>query len=383
MKRLTRISVAMIAAGAASLATAGGATALADSEAQAALGHGSRRVVFVQNDALSGNQVVVYDRAAGGTLTQAGVYATGGLGGQLEGSVVDHLASQGSLAYDSENGLLYAVNAGSDTVSVFAVLGDHLALREVIGSGGSFPVSIAVRQGLVYVLNALEGGSLQGFTVRAGRLVPLAGSTRALGLEANATPQFTHTPGTVAFSPSGTQLIVTTKANGEDVDVFGVAQSGLLSRAPTVNALPGTVPFAVSFDRQGHLVLAEAAGALADFQLGEDGTLSQLDAVPTEQAATCWIAQAHGHFYASNAGSATLSVFQSSFGGQLLTLLGDTPTDPGTVDAAATPDGSYLYVQTGAEGHVDEFAVGPQGTLSEIGTVTVPAAIGGEGIVAD
>jgi hypothetical protein len=36
----------------------------------------------------------------------------------------DHRASQGSLTADPRHGLLYAVNAGSDTISVFAVHGD-------------------------------------------------------------------------------------------------------------------------------------------------------------------------------------------------------------------------------------------------------------------
>ena len=54
----------------------------------------------------------------------------------LAGSVVDHTASQGSLAYDASNGLLYAVNAGSNTISVFAVRGDRLALREGLDSAG-------------------------------------------------------------------------------------------------------------------------------------------------------------------------------------------------------------------------------------------------------
>jgi DNA-binding beta-propeller fold protein YncE len=366
------------------LATAG-ATALAVAlslSCAPALAAPASRAVFVQNDNLSANQIVVYDRALGGTLTQAGVYATGGLGGQLEGSQVDHLASQGSLAYDAANGLLYAVNAGSDTISVFAVFGDRLALRQVLPSGGAYPVSIAVHGELVYVLNALEGGSLQGFAVQGGRLTPLAGSSRALGLNPSATPQFTHTPGTVVFSPDGTQLLVTTKANGEDVDAYAVEPGGLLSAAPTVNALPGTVPFAIGFDRQGHAVIAEAAGYLASYQLREDGELAQLDSVPTEQAATCWVASARGHFYVSNAGSASLSAFSSSFGGQLLTLLGDTPTDAGTVDASATPDGAFLYVQTGAEGDVDEFSVSLRGELTRIGSVTVPGAAGGEGIVA-
>jgi len=373
MKALIRLSVAAVAASAL-LAVAGGATP--------AFAIAVKRAVFVQTDNLTGNQIVVYDRSSEGTLSQAGVYSTGGLGGQLVGSEVDHIASQGGLAYDSQNDLLYAVNAGSNTISVFAVFGDKLALRQVIGSGGSFPVSIAFRQGIVYVLNGLEGGSVQGFAIFAGRLVPLPGSSRALGLNAAATPQFTNTPGTVVFSPDGSKLIVTTKANGDDVDVFDVAPGGLLSATPVVNPLPGTVPFAITFDKEGHLILSESAGALGAFQLNESGTISQLDVVPSGQIATCWVVEARGQFYTSNPGSASLSTFESSHRGQVLTLLGDTPTNGGTVDATTSPDGHFLYVQTGAEGIVDEFAVQAQGALTEIGTVTVPGALGGEGIAA-
>ena len=343
----------------------------------------SGHAVFVQTDNTSGNQVIAYDQAGDGSLTQAGVYNTGGVGGVLTGSVVDHLASQGSLAYDRENGLLYAVNAGSNTISVFAVFGDRLALRQVLSSGGSFPVSIAVDRGLVYVLNAEVGGSVQGYAAFGGRLFPIPGSSRALGLNPTETPQFTHTPGQVAFSPDGTQLIVTTKANGNDIDVFGVSPFGRLSKTPVVNSEPGAVPFAVTFDQAGNLVVAEAGtNSLASFALGDDGTVTQLDSVPTGQEATCWVARADRHFYVSNAASASISNFLSNQGGQLLTLLGNTETDPGTVDAAVSGDSRFLYVQTGGAGLVDEFAIGAQGALSKIGAITVPGAVGGEGIVA-
>jgi len=63
-----------------------------------------------------------------------------------------------------------------------------------------------------------------------------------------------------------------------------------------------------------------------------------------------------------------------------LTLTANTDTDGGTVDAATSPDGRDLYVQTGAAGIVDEFRVGSAGTLDELGSVTVPGAAGGEGI---
>jgi hypothetical protein len=52
------------------------------------------------------------------------------------------------------------------------------------------------------------------------------------------------------------------------------------------------------------------------------------------------------------------------------------------VDAAAAAGGRFLYVQTGGNGIVDEFAVGTGGSLTKIGAVTVPGAVGGEGIVA-
>jgi Lactonase, 7-bladed beta-propeller len=339
-------------------------------------------VVFVLTDNTSANQVVAYDRGVNGTLSQAGVYSTGGKGAALDGSVVDHTASQGALAYDASRGLLFAVNPGSSTLSVFRVHGDRLTLTQVVSSGGSFPVSVAVRNGLVYVLDALNGGWVQGYAAFGDFLLPLPGSGRPLGLNPSATPQFTTTPGQVAFSPDGSKLIVTTKGNTNAIDVFSVGRIGYLSFSPVVNVEPGAVPFAVSFDGAGNLVVAEAGtNALATFGLGADGTVTPLHSVATGQAATCWVAAAGPFFYASNAGSGSVSDIASGPGGSL-SLLGTTATDAGTVDAAATPDGSFLYVQTGAQGNVDAFRVNADGSLGAIGSVTVPGAAGGEGIVA-
>jgi hypothetical protein len=53
-------------------------------------------------------------------------------GGVLGGSVVDHLALQGSLVYEREKGQLIAVDAGSNTITVFAVNGDRLLRRQVL-----------------------------------------------------------------------------------------------------------------------------------------------------------------------------------------------------------------------------------------------------------
>jgi 6-phosphogluconolactonase (cycloisomerase 2 family) len=351
------------------------------SPASAAEGH-SGPAVFVQTDNVAGNTVVAYDRNADGTLSQAGSYGTGGLGGILTGSVVDHLASQGSLALDPSHHTLYAVNAGSDTVTVFGVDGDTLTRRAVVASGGSFPVSVAIHGNLVYVLNARNGGSVQGFRRSGSGLAPVADSHRSLGLDTSAAPEFVNTPGQVAFSPDGSQLLVTTKANGSDVDVFAVTGTGSLSASPTVNPLPGAVPFAVSWDGAGHLVLAEAGtNSVATFGLDGQGVLHAVDTAATGQAATCWIVRSHDRFYASNAGSADLAGYRIGDDGRL-TSLGTTGTDPGTVDATVTRDGRFLYVQAGKAGQVDAFRVGTGGSLTPLGSVTVPGAAGGEGIAA-
>src|SRR5215467_6236585 len=102
-----------IVSGVALAATASfGAAANAHSPTHSAA---STHAVFVQTDNVAGNTIVAYDRSVDGTLHPAATYATGGLGGVLDGSVVDHTASQGALTYD--RGLLYAVNAGSDTIT--------------------------------------------------------------------------------------------------------------------------------------------------------------------------------------------------------------------------------------------------------------------------
>ncbi|MGA5304163.1 lactonase family protein [Nucisporomicrobium flavum] len=368
-----------IAATTAAVAAAA-ATALSAPAAAAPAGHRPPGVVFVQTDEVTGNRIIAYARSADGSLHHTADYPTGGLGGVLDGAVVDHLASQGSLTLDRARHLLYAVNAGSNTVTVFGVHGDRLERLQVIGSGGEFPVSVAVHGDLVYVLNARAGGSVQGFRRIGTRLVRVPGWHRALGLDPAATPEFTHTPGQVAFSPDGSQVLVTTKGNTNAVDVFGVGRSGGLSVQPVHNVEPGAVPFAVAFDAQGHLLVAQAGtNAVASYDLRPSGSITSIATVPTGGAASCWIVGADGTFYVSNTGSDTLSAFRTTSDGGL-DALGDTATAAAPIDAATS--GRFLYVQTGAEGTVDGFRVGSDGSLQPVGSVTVPGAAGGEGIAA-
>ncbi len=238
-------------------------------------GGGATRAVFVQTNDPGGNTILAYTRADDGILASAGSYATGGDGAVQDGAVADTLASQGSLAYDPGHRLLFAVNAGSDSLSVFGVDGTTLSLLQVVPSGGAFPSSVAVHGNLVYVLNAGGAGSVQGFRITGNHLTPLHDGSRSLGLSNAETPNFVMSPGQVGFSPDGSRLIVTTKMSGSTIDVFQVEPNGRLSNTPVANGSANPVPFAFTFDPAGRLVVAEVGGSnVTTYALGTDGTLS-------------------------------------------------------------------------------------------------------------
>ncbi len=349
--------------------------------ASASPSHGSG-AVFVQTQSSTGNHIVAYDRGVDGSLTQAGSVATGGDGATLAGAVVDNTASQGALTADRRHRELYAVNAGSDTISVLRVHGDDLRVRQVVDSGGAFPVSVTVHGDIVYVLHARDGGSIQGYLNLGGHLLKVSAWHRSLALDATATPEFTHTPGQVSFTPDGRHLVVTTKANTNSILTYNVGRFGELSATATVHTEPGTVPFSVAYDASGHLVVADAGtNAVSTYSISADGSLTRLSVTPTGQKATCWITSSGNLLVASNAGSATVTTLLANAAGQT-TVTGNTATDAGTVDASFSPDRRNLYVQTGAAGRVDSYTVTADGHLTPTGSVTVPNAVGGEGIVA-
>jgi 6-phosphogluconolactonase (cycloisomerase 2 family) len=348
-----------------------------------------QRAVFVPTNEATGNNIVAYDRGSDGNLTFAASFATGGQGGSLGGAAVDKLASQGSLTYDSSHHMLYAVNAGSNTVSVFRADGSQLSLRQVISSGGTFPVSVAAYGNLVYVLNARSGGTLQGFRVDDGHLRAIRNSNRSLGLAIiTGGSEFLNTPGQVSFTPDGAHLIVTTKANGSHIDVFGVGHDGRVSDSFVANSSTTPVPFGIALDAAGHLAIAQAGGStVATYDVNADSTISPIATLADGQAALCWIAAAVGSFYVANAGgdgtgmNGSISGYRVDSNGQL-TVFTTSFTDKGATDLTVSPDGGYLYADTGASGIVDGFAINSDGTLHALTPVSVPGGADLEGIVA-
>jgi 6-phosphogluconolactonase (cycloisomerase 2 family) len=366
----------------AALAVAGIVLLTAAITPAASLANAPAGAAFVQTNDPAGNSIVAYTRASDGSLTRAGTYATGGNGATQSGAPTDPLASQGSLVLDGRHSTLYAVNAGSDTVSVFRVRGSVLRLRQVVPSGGSFPTSVAVADRLVYVLNAGGPGTISGYRTHRGRLHPIRDSIRELGL-GNATPPFfLSSPAQIGFTPDRRQLLVSTKNHGF-VDSFAISDSGRPASAP-VSTPTGPVPFAFVFDPRGRLVLTDASGSANTYRVDASGALSPIGApAPNGQTATCWLVAARRFYYATNTGSNTITGY-SERRGQLSLLEPDgvsATTDPGPIDIAASPDGRFVYELNGLAGTLGIYATGRDGSLTRRGTVTgLPAFNGSSGM---
>jgi 6-phosphogluconolactonase (cycloisomerase 2 family) len=306
---------ALIASAAA--AVLGGVLAVgAPAVASAAPRHTS--TVYTLSNAAAGNDVLAFTDA-GGVLTPAGSYPTGGAGTDAG------LGSQGALTLADHQQVLLAVNAGSNSVTALRVgSGGGLTVRSTVPSGGRQPVSVTVHGDLVYVLNAGDD-TISGFRLVHGRLVPLPGSTRALSAGAGGAAQ-------VGFSPDGRRLVVTEKASNS-LDTFTVDRSGRASAA-RATASVGAVPFGFDFDERGDAVVSDAAvSAVTSYRLGS-GVATVAGYVPDGQGAACWLVVSRhtGTAYVANAATGTISTYDVRGGGLSLTdavaaTVGGHPTD--------------------------------------------------------
>jgi 6-phosphogluconolactonase (cycloisomerase 2 family) len=383
MKRLPTLAATVLATGAAVLATA--PTSFAAQPASAAQSVGG--AVFVQTDDLEHNSVVAFTRDSAGQLDRVGEFPTGGRGGVERDVPLDSLASQDSLTYDAAHHLLVAVNAGSNTVTTFAVSGAHLSRLQTVPSGGVFPVSVTASHDRLYVLNAGGAGNVTGYQINAaGRLNALPGASRDLGLDNAPRPEFITAPADIATTPDGAHVVVTTKANNT-IDVFNVT-SGRLS-APVENTAAAPVPFAVAFDSQARLVVANAGNSsVSTYGVKEDGTLETLTAgVEDGQAALCWLVGTGDTFFGGNAGSSSISAFAVDAAGHA--SLTGTPDgvvahtgggSGGTIDLAITRDGSLLYAENAFAGTVEGYQIQADHTLQLVATATGLPQFNGHGM---
>jgi len=325
--------------------------------------------VFVMTNAVDKNEVIAYRRAADGALQETGRFATGGRG---SGGNNDPLESQGSLRLSQDHSLLFAVNAGSGSVSVFSVQGSTLTLVGTVISGGSEPNAVAQHGNLVYVSNVGGSSSVVGFRLDHRKLTQIPNSTRFLSTNNSGA-------GGLAFSPDGRFLVVVERLTN-DIDVFSVQGDSTLSPI-VVNPSEGPGAFSVSFAPNGAALVSETGpsgvpngSAISSYEIATNGTLSAIStSVPTLGAANCWnVVTPDGSFvYTSNAGSSTISGFAIANTGALTalsgTIVGTNPEGSTNLDIAVSSDGKFIYTLNSVAGAIGIFAVQKDGTLLNVG----------------
>lgn len=381
--------------------------------------------VYVASNAYRANSILTFLRYADGSLVPGSQVSTGGRGsgpGLLLAD--DPLASQDSLIVDRPNRLLFAVNAGSDDVSVLAINGSSLKLIDRQPSRGTYPVSLALFDHTLYVLNAI-GNSVTGFSVGSGGKLtyrqtcalpnlPPGDGILAGDPTQSTQPVVTQTAGEVGFSPSGTQLVVVSKEGPRLANFpFGnTSGSGRIfvyqtdpathaldcSNAPTITALPrnaplsgntiqGKFPFDFAWSAQGHLLLTEVFGtgtdpqvpgsAVQSFTLASDGSLTpDGNPVGSGQLVVCWIVQSNNRVYTANFLNDDISLYQSGAGGSLQLISGaavsfgqkGSPQSP--IDLAITNDGRFIYQLATGSATVLPFRVETSGALTALTPVS-------------
>lgn len=321
--------------------------------------------VYTMSNGAERNAILIFDRLSDGRLVRAGAVATGGTGTGAG------LGNQGGVVLTGNEKWLLAVNAGSNSISVLQVRPRGLRLVDVEPSGGIRPISVTEHRGIVYVLNA-GSDTIVGFALgRDGRLRPLEGSERPLSAVAT-------DPAQVGFTPDGDALVVTEKATNKIV-TFAVGRHALPGEA-RVQDSAGPTPFGFAFGKRDQLFVSEAFGgaenasATSSYDIDRDGVLTAISpSVGTNQTAACWVVVTpNGRFaYVTNTGSGSISGYSIDFDGMIKLLDADgrtavTGDASAPIDLALTDSGRFLYSLNSGTNSIGAFRVQSDGSLTRL-----------------
>lgn len=335
---------------------------------------GNLGAIYTMTNSATGNAIQEYERAGDGTLTFGGAFPTRGLG------TGTGLGSQGAITLSSDGRWLFAVNAGSNEISSFAVQPNQLTLVDKVTSEGSDPISLTFSQGLLYVLNAGNGGNITGFLVSSdGHLSHIQGSTRFLS---NRGVGSAPSPEEISFNPNGELLVVTEKGSNL-IDTYPVING--LALEPQIHASSGPAPYGFGFSKNNTLIVSEAAqSAASSYKVSDDNFKVINSSVLDQQAAACWlVVTANGGFaYVANAASGTLSGYRISSNGSLSLLnvdgiTGVTGSGSHPIDMGLSNDNSFLYVLDSGTQMISAFKVNADGSLAFIADINAPAGASG------
>lgn len=318
-------------------------------------------VVYTETNAPEGNEILTFDVTSDGTLTATGRYTTGGIGNGAS------LGNQGGVILSNNGRYLFAVNAASNDISVFATANHGLRLLDRVASGGTTPVSLTIHRDRFFVVKS-GTDNIAGFVVtETGQLAPLPNSTRNLS-------ETGTSPAQIQFSPDGKTLLVTEKATN-NLDLFTLDELGLPSEASVVPSA-GPLPWGLAFrNNSRQLLITEATNStVSSYWLSRTGELKLLSgSLPTGQGATCWVViTPNGRFaYVTNPGTNSISALRIGAGGKLSLIDPDgvSVETPAPFDLALTPDGKNLFVLNFNNDAISGFKIQPDGTLTPNGSV--------------
>lgn len=337
--------------------------------------------VYTLNNSSSGNAVLVFSRSADGKISSVGTFSTGGTG------TGKGLGNQGALAINAGDRFLFAVNAGSDNISVFRITENGLHLVDLVPSGGNRPISLTVNRNILYVLN--NGGAVGGSDTIAGFGVGANGHLKPIvsGLPLSAA---SVGPAQIGFNSDGNVLLVTEKTTN-NIDLFSVDNNGVAS-GPAVVSSAGQTPFGFAFGMRNEVFVSDAfggaanAGAVSSYAASDEGTLRTINGVAADnQTAPCWVVlTGDGRFaYTTNTGSGTISGYAVAFSGSLRLLNADgqtanTGTGSTPLDAAFSDDSRFLYVLTPGTSNIQGFVISPDGSLTPVSqAIGIPSSASG------
>lgn len=397
--------------------------------------------IYSATNKTDANSIVAFGQNQDGSLTPLGEYKSGGTGtGNMEifdggydathplADGIDPLISAYGLYNTDNKRHLIAVNSGDGTVSAFNVDKDYkLSLGSTVKASDIHPLSIASKGKLVYVASAGNvktppfSGNITGYTIdNAGRLTPIANSTRELGAR----------PTTIVFSTDGKFVVVNELVTGM-FKVFAVQADGNLSAEPVsvVSAPNGNadraLPIPVGFDiikgRDGDIILGSEArfldkkgmlreeankvpqapkyswqtSATSSYTLSKQGKISLVTAdaltgkaVEGGQIANCWVeTSADGKtLWAANALSSSISTYSISPDGSIALTQETAYKNPAETDfygdLVLSADGKYLNQLISNKGEILVLKVDPKDqSLSKVGTFKGLPKIGAYGII--
>ena len=342
------------------------------SQSKSSAGH-----IYIESNDANGNSITMFNEAWDGKLSWGSTTASGGNGMGVG------LGSQSAIVMNKEHTLLFAVNAGSNSVSSFKIKNDgSLELAYTTSSGGKFPVSVCVYDDLLYVVNSTSA-NISGYKVGwDGSLTWIKGSKKDLS-------DITALPAQIAFSPEGNFLYVTEKTTNK-ISSFSLDKNGAVKEAVYANSV-GEEPFGFDFARGKYMIVSNAfQGADAASTCTSYGNLylnvSDVNgSVANHQGASCWLATAKFGRYAfvvNTQSNNIVTYFVSNIGSIYYLPWSKAATGVKPIDLCVSANDLYVYNINSTDKTISEFKRGLLGTLELTGTVSsIPEFA--SGIIAD